>query len=239
MNYCVGTSGWNYKHWKKRFYPQDIKQKEWLDFYSKKFSTVEVNYSFYNWPKVKTLKKWRNQTPGEFKFTLKVPRFITHYKKLKNIDQDVQKLYRLTSNLEQKLGCHLFQLPPSFHKEEETVERLKHLLKIMDARKNNAIEFRHKSWWEDETFDLLDEYGIGFCTVIGLGMPDNVVVTGNIVYFRFHGEHYDTLYSESEINEFAKTLKNIKGKNCYAYFNNDANAYAPRNALQLKDKLEV
>jgi len=239
MNYFVGTSGWNYKHWNEKFYPQDIKQKKWLDFYSTKFSTVEVNYSFYNWPKVKTLKKWRRQTPNDFKFTLKAPRFITHYKKLKDVEGDVEKLYNLTANLEQKLGCHLFQLPPSFNKEEKTLERIKHLLQIMDARKNNAIEFRHKSWWEEDTYELLDENGIGFCSVIGLGMPYDIVVTGDIAYFRFHGEHYNTLYSESEIKKYAETMKNIKCKNCYAYFNNDANAYAPRNALQLKEELGV
>jgi len=110
--YLVGTSGWNYDHWKGRFYPEDLSKKGWFDFYAKAFNTVEVNYSFYRWPSEKTMTGWYERAPEDFKFTLKAPRTITHVKKIVNVEKWVKDFYGLTALLKEKAGCHLFQLPP-------------------------------------------------------------------------------------------------------------------------------
>lgn len=233
----IGTSGWNYPHWKGSFYPSDVPQKRWFEHYCRNFKTVEINYSFYQWPKEDTLKKWFDESPDGFKFTMKAPRTITHVKKLIDSPEYVNRFYSLTKILKTKMGCHLFQLPPSFNKTEHNLEKLKTFLEALDSRKDNAVEFRHKDWWSKAVFDLFKENKISFCIVAGLGMPDDIIYTYKTSYFRFHGDNYSSDYSGAAIKKYAEKISDFKGIKVYVYFNNDINAYAPRNALQLKRKL--
>ncbi len=238
MKFYVGCSGWNYDHWKGSFYPEDVTRKEWFGFYSGRFSSVEVNYSFYRWPSEKTLKRWKNDSPSGFIFTLKAPRMITHVKKLKDVGKWVDDFYELSSLLGRKMGCRLFQLPPNIHLNEHNVDKLRTFLGLLDKRRENAIEFRHPSWWTGKIYDLLEGKKVAFVTVSGLGMPDDVVVTGDTGYFRFHGGRYDKKYPGKELDRYADKILDSGCKKAYVYFNNDFNAYAPENAGYLEERLK-
>lgn len=235
--YLIGTSGWNYDDWQGKFYPKNLPKTKWLDFYSRTFNTVEVNYSFYHWPNEKTMKKWYQEAPETFKFTLKSPRTITHVRKLKNITQKVKNFYKLTSLLKEKTGCHLYQLPPSFKLNQNNFKKLKNFLKILNKNKDNAIEFRHETWWTDSVYELLKKHKTSFCIVSGLEMPKDIVITSNTAYFRFHGINYSSNYPASTLKKYSKIMKKLKCKKIYAYLNNDTNAYAVKNALTLKKYL--
>ncbi len=238
VEYLVGASGWNYRHWMKRFYPEGLPRKHWFGYYSERFDTVEVNYSFYHWPREKTLRNWEWVAPKGFKYTIKAPRTITHVKKLHDVGVKVKGLYELTSLLGRKKGCHLFQLPPSFKRTEENMSRLKDFLHSLDGRRDNAVEFRHHSWWDDEVYRLLEDHKTAFVTVSGLGMPEETVVTHRVGYFRFHGGSYNKSYSDKELKQYGKKIRDAGCDRVYAYFNNDANAYAVENARTLEGMLE-
>lgn len=237
MEYLIGTSGWAYDHWKDKFYPEGVPKRRWLEFYAGEFATVEINYSFYRWPSEKTLAAWCERTPAGFRFTLKAPRTITHLKKLRDVARLVRDFYRLTDKLKEKAGCHLFQLPPSFRRDDDNVALLKKVLASLPRGRDNAVEFRHESWWHDEAYELLRTYGVAFCTVSGLGMPAEVVATADAAYFRFHGERYATRYPLREMESYAAAIAALPGRRVYAYFNNDAEAYAVANARELRTAL--
>lgn len=235
--YRIGTSGWNYDHWKGPFYPDDLSKNRWFDHYKDAFDSVEVNYSFYRWPKEKTLEGWKEKAPTGFRYTLKAPRTITHVKRLHEVAGKIDDFYALSSVLGAHMGCHLFQLPPSYGYTDENLARLASFLGHLDGRKDNAVEFRDPAWWRDDVYDLLKKNKTAFVTVAGLSMPDELVTTHRIGYFRFHGDHYDTRYSETDIKGYAKAIEDQDCDTVYAYFNNDANGYAPENAKMLAEAL--
>jgi uncharacterized protein YecE (DUF72 family) len=237
--YIIGTSGWNYPHWKKRFYPEDIYKKDWFSYYTKRFDSVEINSTFYRWPKQEQLKNWQKEAPVGFSYTIKAPQYITHMKRLKDPETHVSQFYATTDLLKQKKGCHLFQLPPSFKNDERNRTRLKAFMKALGGRKDNAIEFRDVSWWTEEIYRLCETYNVIFCSVIGLGMPEKFITTADKAYIRFHGEHYDTRYTKQQIKDFARSIEYLRCKKVYIYFNNDAYAYAPQNAQELKGELNA
>mgnify|MGYP006290556957 CR=1 FL=1 len=233
----VGTSGWNYRDWKGVFYPEDLKKREWFGYYAERFGTVEVNYTFYRWPSEEMVDKWHDECPAGFRMTLKAPRMITHLKKLKEVDGLVRDFYALGSRLKGKMGCFLFQLPPNMRFSDNNFAKLERFVKLLDGRKDNAIEFRDASWWRREVFDLLDEHRVGFVTVSGLGLPEDFVETGGLVYIRFHGDRYGGDYSRDVLRRYAERLKGSKARKAYVYFNNDKDGFAPKNALELKGML--
>lgn len=244
--YLIGTSGWNYDDWRGRFYPKNLPQKKWLEFYSQYFSTVEINMTFYRWPKPSFFKSWYNRTPANFKFTLKAPRTITHVRKLNNVNRQVKDFYKLANLLKNKLACILWQLPPNFNPNEKNIKKLESFLKVLNKKYKNVIEFRNEEWWQEKYYQLLKKYNACFCIVSGIEMPKDVVVTADFAYFRFHGINYSSCYTEKTIKNYAneiKKLANRKSKNkikeIYAYFNNDSEAYAIKNAKQLKEFLKV
>src|SRR5690606_9874997 len=150
----IGTSGWNYKHWKKNFYPADLPQKKWLEFYYGKFKTVELNNSFYRLPEEKTFDNWRKSTPEDFIFSVKASRYITHIKKL--IDEEpLKEFLKRTKFLKEKLGPILFQLPPGWKYNEE---RFDAFLKILPDKFKFIFEFRNESWWNDNVINKLKEH---------------------------------------------------------------------------------
>ena len=236
--YHIGTSGWYYRHWRGRFYPEDIRIKDWFDYYCKHFNTVEINNSFYRWPDRDTIRKWYEQAPAGFKYTLKAPRTITHIKRFKDPEKYLHEFYSLTTGLVDRTGCYLFQAPPSFECNGRNLERIGTFLDHLDRKRENLVEFRHSSWWNDRVYRMFEEKGAVFCTVSGLSMKDDVVVTGDVAYFRFHGESYSTSYTEDEITGYAREMEDLDCKCIYAYFNNDLNAYATQNATELKNILE-
>ncbi len=231
--FFVGCSGWSYGAWSGKFYPADLKQGEWLAYYARNFNTVEVNMSFYRFPFKNMVKGWYDRTPKGFLFTLKANRMITHVKKLKGTEKLLASFYSLADLLHEKLACILFQIPPSLTKDKH-MKTLEDFLTALSPDHKNVIEFRHKSWFCREVYDLLSVHKTIFCILSAPDLPSDAVVTGNLAYVRFHGvsSWYDHHYSQEELTGWAKRIKGLK-VDTFAYFNNDVNAYAPQNALEL------
>lgn len=230
--YYIGTSGFVYAHWRGVFYPPDLPQSKWLDFYAHHFSTVELNNSFYRLPSEQAFISWQEKTPEKFLFSLKANRFITHIKRLKDVEEPLNNFLSRALLLKGKLGPILFQLPPNMHKKKEVLENF---LKILPQGLNYVIEFRHHSWMEGEVFELLRLYNIGFCVFDMPGFTTPIIATTEFAYIRFHGSQslYSSCYTDKELKEWAKKIKDLKAKITYIYFNNDAYGYAIQNAQTL------
>ena len=231
----IGTSGWAYNHWIDVFYPEDLKQKDWLDFYIKHFSTVELNASFYHLPKPKTFSNWREKTSKDFIFAVKASRFITHVKKLRNCKEPWQRFIDAAKNLKENLGPILFQLPPFLKANPKVLEDF---LEILSKKKYlYTLELRHKSWFCDEIYKILKKYNVALCIADSPHWPTEEIITSNFVYIRFHGGQilYGSEYSLKELKAWARKIKKwLKQKlDVYVYFNNDAQGFAVKNARQL------
>jgi uncharacterized protein YecE (DUF72 family) len=241
----IGTSGWHYEDWSGLFYPSELPKSRWLEYYCGHFDTVEINNTFYHLPKEKTFENWRKQAPKNFLFTVKASRYITHIKRLKEPQEPLETFLGRAKKLQKHLGPVLYQLPPGFHKD---LDRLKDFLQALSAirvadlpKKRIAIfEFRHESWFSQDTYKLLSEFNAAFCIHDLVGIPTPRVITSDIIYVRFHGPtgKYAGNYSKSALRNWAKWLKdNLQHKKAvYAYFNNDYHAYAVYNAKTLKEQ---
>lgn len=234
--YRIGTSGWSYKHWKGTFFPEDLKKKEWFDYYIQKFDTLEINNTFYNLPKKKTFRKWRDETPENFLFSVKASRYITHMKKLKEPKDSLNTFLDRAEVLKEKLGPILFQLPPNLKK---NTERLNSFLSLLPDTHRYVFEFRNESWFDDETYGILSDFGAAFCVYQLGGVTSPTVHTAPFAYVRLHGPlgKYEGSYSESDLRKwrqiFAGWMRDTD--TVYCYFDNDQHGYAPRNALSLID----
>lgn len=238
MTYLLGTSGWSYPEWKGKFYPEDLSQRKWLPFYAEHFNTVEINMTFYRFPKPETLKGWLDKTPSNFTFTLKANRQITHYKKLQDVKGDLRYFYMLADSLQERLGCILFQLPPSLTK---NMDLLHDFLSHLSPNHKNVIEFRHESWFTEDVYSLLRTHKVIFCVVSSPELPDDTVETAETSYFRFHGRigWYKYNYTDEELKDWAEAIKKTKSKERFIYFNNDYHAYAVANCRKLGEYLRA
>lgn len=231
----IGTSGWSYKEWANDFY-HGLKPKEHFEFYAKQFSTVEINASFYRLPALKTVHSWHEKAPSDFIFSVKGSRLITHIKRLNELDGLVTNFIRRIQPLKEKLGPLLWQLPPNF---KPDLPRLERFLKKLPVKLSHAIEFRHPDWMMEEAFSLLRKYNAAFVSVSSMRMPQNFSVTADFIYTRFHGlsggPRHD--YTRQELEPWAKHIREQAGtgKRAFAYFNNDLNVRAPRNAGLLRE----
>lgn len=234
----LGTSGWSYPDWRGRFYPEGVPQKNWLPFYAQHFRTVEINMTFYRFPKPETLRGWLDKTPPDFTFTLKANRQITHLKKIKGVKSEVRYFYILADSLRDRLGCILFQLPPSLTLD---LNLLKDFLSTLSPEHKNVIEFRHESWYGEEIYELLNSRNVIFCAVSSARVPKTIVETAETCYFRFHGltGGYRYNYSDEELKEWAGIIKKAKAGESYIYFNNDYQAYAVSNCKKLEEFLKL
>jgi uncharacterized protein YecE (DUF72 family) len=232
--YYIGTSGWHYEHWRGVFYPKELARSKWLEFYAWHFATVELNNSFYRLPSEKAFVNWREASPAGFKFAVKVSRFITHIKRLKDVEEPLQNFLTRADLLNDKLGPLLYQLPPNMKRNDE---RLETFLAILPRQYSYVFEFRNESWFDDGVFNVLKRYNAGWCV---FDMPDftsPVVATADFAYVRFHGSTglYWSNYSHKELSSWAKKIAKL-GENLkavYIYFNNDAGGYAINNARTL------
>lgn len=230
----VGTSGWNYRHWGEgRFYPADLAQGEWLDYYAHRFGTVEVNYTFYRLPEAKTFRDWARKVPANFLFAVKVSRFITHIKRLKEPQESLGLFLSRATLLRKKLGPLLFQLPPQMRFERS---RLETLIRCLKRRRHLrvALEVRHDSWLAAEVYELVENAGWTLCLADYPGLERLPPLLGPFCYIRRHGTTalYAGCYSDEQLAQDAKfAIKQARrGKDVYIYFNNDAEAYAIKNA---------
>lgn len=231
----IGCSGFYYKGWKEKFYPKGLPQRKWFEFYCESFNTVELNVTFYRFPKPEALMGWYKRSPEDFKFTVKAPRLITHYKRFKNAKREIKSFYNnVTVGLQEKLGCILFQLHPGIQYSEENLERI---VSTLDTSYTNVLEFRHESWWRNDVMKSLRQNNITFCGISYPDLPDDVYKTAATVYYRFHGvpKLYLSAYREKELKAVSKSINSFRGvKDVYAYFNNDIEVAAVYNARTLQ-----
>ena len=236
----IGTSGWYYNHWTELFYPADLPKSKWFEHYAKDFDTVEINNTFYHLPKEGFLKKWHVQAPKHFIYSVKANRYITHIKRLKDTSEALERFLERVNILKEKLGPILYQLPPGLHKD---LDLLKSFIKLLPKQLSAVFEFRHKSWFSEDTFKLLNQFRIGFCIHDMPGIISPCVITADIIYIRFHGPtgKYAGSYSKSALQNWAEWLKEQtkEVRSIYAYFNNDIDANAIRNAKTLKEQLHI
>jgi uncharacterized protein YecE (DUF72 family) len=238
----VGCSGWVYPHWRELFYPKGVPQREWLSYYAEQFDTVEINNTFYRLPSPSAVEGWVEHSPPGFTFAVKVSRYLTHIKRLTMVEQGTKRFYEPLEALtrSEKLGPLLWQFPPNFHRD---LERLSGALAQLPAGRH-AFEFRHESWFTDGVYELLRRHGVAL--VIGdessrwISTPH--VRTTDWTYLRFHHGRRgrDGNYSDSEIETWARRIAQWRrDTEVYAYFNNDWQGFAIRNARLLRSKLGV
>jgi uncharacterized protein YecE (DUF72 family) len=239
----IGCSGWNYKSWRGKFYPADLPVKDWLRHYASVFDTVEINNTFYRLPEAATFASWKRETPSGFVASIKASRFLTHIKRLKDPDEPLDRLFSRAKSLGPRLGPVLYQLPPNFFRNETNLERLERFLGALPRRINrrvvhHVVEFRHPSWYVDETYALLERHGVTMCLHDKRGSAIFEPYVGPIVYVRFHGTsgQYVGGYSEDRLKRWASVLaaRWRVGQPVYAYFNNDPDAVATQNARTLR-----
>ncbi|WP_447601963.1 DUF72 domain-containing protein [Nitrospira sp. Nam80] len=241
----IGTSGWTYASWKGPFYPKDMPSRKYLEFYAAEFPTTEVNYSFYHLPKISTYERWRVLVPDEFLFAVKASRFITHIKRLHEAQAAWQTFVQNASTLGTHLGPILFQFPPSFRADHARLGRFLETAQEPAAQTGPlrlVCEFRHDSWFTDETYRLLNQQGAALCIADGSKYARRDVITADFTYIRYHGRSrmFASDYSDAELAEEATRIRRYRreGLDVFVYFNNDAMGYAVKNARALRALLE-
>ena len=242
-NILLGTSGWSYREWEGVFYRKSEKRK--LRAYTHVFKTVEINSTFYRYPSKGMVIGWLRYSPSDFIFTAKLPKVITHDKKLglkEDVKTDLEAYLELMRPLQLggKLACLLIQLPPKYGYNPDNLESF---FKLLDPLFRYAVEFRNLSWMRDETWDLLKEYEVAYTNVDEPLLPPEVHLTTDFAYFRWHGRGempwFDYRYENTEIDEWVPKVENAAKKvtKVYGYFNNHFHGYAPENCLYLIEKL--
>lgn len=237
--YYIGTSGWVYPHWKGLFYPSELPQSRWFEYYTTQFSSVEINATFYRTFKEQTYLKWRDKAPEGFRYVLKAPRLITHRKYLEGVEDDIERFWASASVLGERLGLILMQIAPGTPYEPE---RLRRALGAFPEPDKVAVEFRRKEWFSEEILSLLRDLGVTFCHADSPRTQLRNWLTSDIGYLRLHGRKrwYAYLYSEDELRQIARLAQEMVGGGAhtvYIFFNNDFEGYAPQNALTLKSLL--
>ena len=232
----VGCSGWYYWHWKGRFYPIDVPSNQWFSIYEQNFKTVELNAPFYAWPTIATVKTWLRQANANFIYTIKVCELITHVKRFVDTGILIRDFGYIADLLGARMGCFLFQLPPSMRYDPTL---LKSVLQQLDPRHRNVVEFRHKSWWNEDVYAAFRAAGAIFCSCSGPRLPDELVKTADDIYVRFHGtkQWYRHDYGDEELTIWAERIRKSRAKNIWVYFNNDRDGYAIKNAKALVELL--
>lgn len=235
-NLYIGCSGFYNNDWKGSLYPENTQSKDFLSLYAEVFNAVEINSTFYRIPTAKTLLKWHNETPESFRFFIKIPKAITHQKRLQDCKEEVTEFCQhIHEHLQQKLSGFLYQLPPSF---KNTPENTDLLVNAIDSRFLNVVEFRHETWWTKQVFDLLRNNNIVFS---GVSFPGNlseeiIINHPEIIYYRLHGKPvlYKSEYSEDFLSHLAEGLSKTP-QTVFIFFNNTWGTAAIKNAMFLKN----
>ncbi len=240
----IGTSGWIYPHWEGVFYPPRLRHEERLAYYANRFSTVEINYTFYRLPEPQVFHSWAKGVPSGFLFAIKVSRFVTHMKKLKDPEVFLARFLRAVKGLGLTLGPLLFQLPPFW---KADAGRLRDLLAYLRTQRivrpaRAAFEFRHPSWLTGTTCQILADHGAALCLSDWPELPVEGPVTADFVYLRRHGPGalYASRYTRRALRQDAERIRALleAGKAVYVYFNNDAQGWAVANARELREMVE-
>jgi uncharacterized protein YecE (DUF72 family) len=233
----IGTSGWSYQHWDGVLYPAGTRPAQRLDVYTAAFDTVELNASFYRWPPNTQFVSWRRRLPPGFRFSVKAPRGLTHGKELYSPDAWVNRISAGWHELGVRRGMLLVQLGPGFVRDDA---RLDYFLNLLPEWMHVAVEFRHPSWHEEPTFAILERHRVAYCVMSGARLPCVLRATSNAVYLRLHGPDADHLYGgsypDADLHWWADRILEWHASELevYAYFNNDGDGHAVRNALTLR-----
>jgi uncharacterized protein YecE (DUF72 family) len=248
----VGTSGWMYGDWRGKFYPEDLTQRKWLEYYSQHFRTVEINATFYRQMRESTFENWAKTTPKDFVFAIKASRFITHIKRLRVSKDSLGVFFESVNQLDNKLGPILFQLPPRFKADAKRLEAflvlcsqlIVHSSKTVNRQLTTdsrmAFEFRDSSWFCESVYQILRKYNAALVIAESCGYWSlKEVITADFTYIRFHGEggSYASKYTDNELKIWANKIRKWQksGIEIYAYFNNDVAGFAVENAKSLVD----
>jgi uncharacterized protein YecE (DUF72 family) len=229
MQVHIGTSGWQYDHWKGLFYPETLKKADWLSFYARHFDTLEINASFYRDVRLSTHQKWYTAVPDNFLFSIKMSKFITHIKRLKI---DSESIHRFTGNalqLNEKLGVVPIQLPPGLTFDEQ---HMRDFLGLLNKQARYTIEARNKTFIDERLFSLLERFEVAWCIADSAGrFPYYETVTAPFVYIRLHGSQrlYASDYSKEELETWRDRIVRWD-KETFVYFDNDYFGYAVKNA---------
>lgn len=237
MSVYIGTSGWSYDHWQAVLYPPATPARRRLAYYVERFATVEVNSTFYHWPREATFANWYQRLPEGFLLTVKAPRGLTHGARLYAPETWLGRMAPGLALLKEKRGALLVQLPPDMGYDQP---RLAYFLDRVPASLKVALEFRHTSWQRDDTFALLEQRGVAYCIMSGAGLPCLLRATAPFVYLRLHGPDahhlYAGSYSDDDLRWWAARIGewSAQGRDIFAYFNNDGDGNAVRNAQTLQ-----
>jgi uncharacterized protein YecE (DUF72 family) len=231
----IGTSGYVYRHWRQGvFYPAGLPAKKELSHYATRFSTVELNNSFYRLPTAEMFERWRETTPPDFRFAVKASRYITHIKRLRDVGDEIALFMERARNLGPKLGPVLFQLPPN---QQLDLGRLGSLLPLLTPPQLWVIEFRHPSWHTADVYRLLADHRVALCIPVGGGLHPDRITTADFTYIRMHrGQEPRGGFARAELREWAGQIRGLSaaGKEVYLYFNNDWEGFAVRDARNLE-----
>lgn len=232
MRVLVGTSGFSYKEWKGSFYPEDLKAAAMLGYYASRFPTVEINNTFYRMPTEELLAKWRAEVPETFTFVLKAPQRITHMKRLKDADEEVKFFLDTSTVLGGHLGAVFFQTPPNLPKD---ADRLSRFLREVPQDRRAAFEFRHPTWFDDETYAILREHGAALCLadVDEESSPAGLVPTGRFGYLRLRRPDY----GDDDLASWADRIRSQPWDDAFVFFKHEDAGTGPRLAQRLIERL--
>lgn len=242
MGIHIGTSGWSYDHWTNVLYPPGLPPRDRLRYYVGNFDTVELNSSFYRWPRAVSFASWRRRLPEGFLLSVKAPRGLTHAKKLYSPEVWVDRIIQCWHELGDRRAVLIVQLPPAMPRDDA---RLDYFLSRLPDWMRVAVEFRHDSWHTDEVFALLERHGAAYCIMSGANLPCVLRVTAPFVYVRMHGPDHEHLYggsySDADLAWWADRIHEWRdaGRDVFVYFNNDGGGNAVRNAWTLRGMLGV
>lgn len=234
MRIHVGCSGWFYSHWRGVFYPpQEPTTRNWFGYYANVFGTVELNAPFYRWPSAATVRRWKRDAPPAFLYSVKVNQRITHELRMVRTKRLVQSYFEIAPALGEKMGCFLFQFPPSYH---YSASRLKSIVTQLESTHRSVVEFRHRSWWRDSVYRGCADRGIAFCAVSAPRLPAIVPPYQRWAYVRLSGvlQWYRHDYSSDELNDWLNRIRSSGAEEAYVYFNNDRQGFAIKNALMFR-----
>ena len=229
MKLHVGTSGYSYKEWKGSFYPEDLPAKEMLRYYASRLLAVEINNTFYRLPQRSMLENWKEQVPANFRFSIKASQRITHFKRLKDAEDETQYLLDTAAALEDRLGVVLFQLPPNMKKD---LPRLKAFLDCLPAGTRAAFEFRHQTWLDDETLHALHRGNYPLCVSDTDDLPvTHIDRTADWGYLRLRRVEY----SQADLAEWLKRVRDQRWKEAFVFFKHEDEGTGPKLAGQFSE----
>lgn len=236
IQWNIGCSGYAYPEWRGLFYPAELPKVKWFEFYCRHFNTIELNTTFYRFPKVQFLSNWYQRSPKDFSFSIKAPRLITHFNRFKDAQKYLTDFYsNVQAGLKEKAACILFQFPANYVYDKEHLDTI---ISLLHPEFNNAVEFRNQSWWNETVFTKLTENRIAFSGMSHPSLPDTVIQTSSTIYFRFHGVPglYISAYQTEQLEKIARAIQSLPSiEKAFIYFNNTAEGAALSNAKQFQE----